>query len=485
MLFRSILFALCGCSAVAAAGNRTEDPQLAAVAQPAAYQGELKSLAAINLKEARLDLVVGGLTYPWAMEFLDDTQLLISEIGGRLVRLEIASGALHPVEGLPPVVTAHDQTGLLDLALHPDFANNRLLYFSFVEADAESGRYYRLAVNRARLVDDKLLDQQRLLSVEPYLWSPSNFGGALAFDNDALFYVSVGDRSESIFAQQGKRLHGKILRLRDDGSIPADNPFIGDSRFDERIYALGVRNPQGLYFDAPSGRMFEAEHGPMGGDEVNLIQKGKNYGWPTVTYGLDYTGEAISARGNHQGFEQPLFYYLPSEAVSPIVVYRGTLFPEWEGDLLVGALKGQHVSRLDLDGTVVRSEYPILGEIGGRIRDVKVASDGSVFVLSQAGGLYRLRREPVAAQPPTFDAPLLYRSICAGCHDSGAYGAPRPAIAEQWAPILAQPRDTTYRSVIHGKGAMPARGLCDFCNDHQLRLTIDYMLDLAPAPAPR
>ncbi len=482
MLARLLLLGLCTClCAEAAEKNRTADPQMEAAVQPPAYQGDLPSMAAINMRDARLDLVVDGLTYPWAIEVLDPGQILISEIGGRLLRLDVASGKLTAVAGVPPVVTAHEQTGLLDLALHPQFASNQLVYFSYVESDPESGRYFRAAVDRARLVDDQLLDRQRMLTAEPYLWSPSNFGGALAFDHAGHLFISIGDRSESVFAQDGKRLQGKILRLRDDGSVPADNPFIDDPRIDDRIYALGVRNPQGLHFDVASGRLFEAEHGPMGGDEVNLIEAGRNYGWPTITYGVEYTTEPIGTGTHGDGFAQPLFYYLPSEAISPLMVYRGSMFPEWNGDLLLGALKGQHVSRLDLDGTRVRSEYPILREIGGRIRDIKIAGDGSVLLLSQAGSLFRLRREPksAAATPAAFDASILYRFVCAGCHDSGAYRAPRPSVAAEWAPIQAKPRTDVYQHVIDGLGAMPARGMCHFCNDEQLRRTTDFMLDQA------
>lgn len=479
---RGLLATLCigiGLISSAPAQQNVADPAMAAAVQPPAYRGELATLAAINMRDARLELLLDGLTYPWAMAFIDARQLLITEIGGRLLRFELDTRKLTPISGVPAVVTEHEQTGLLDLALHPQFADNGWVYFSYVAADPESGKYYLTAVDRARLVDDALVDRERLLTAEPYLWSPSNFGGALAFDAEAHLFVSIGDRSEAAFAQDGRRLEGKILRLHDDGRVPADNPFVNDEAIDDRIYALGVRNPQGLQVDPVTGRLFEAEHGPMGGDEVNLIEAGKNYGWPAVTYGLEYTLEPIGSGTHRVGFEQPLFYYLPSEAISPLAVYRGAMFPEWEGDLLVGALKGRHVSHLDLDGRVVRSEYPLLREIDGRIRDIKVAADGSVFVLSQAGKLFRLWREPKPASPApaSFDAPMLYRFVCAGCHDSGAYRAPRPTVAAEWAPVQAKDRVEVHRHVIEGVGAMPARGLCNFCSDQQLRLTVDYMLD--------
>ncbi|MBK8286287.1 MAG: PQQ-dependent sugar dehydrogenase [Ahniella sp.] len=484
MLLRLTCLLLWSCLAMpghAQANEQTERERLNAAVQPIPYQGELPTMAAVNLRDARLERLLDGLTYPWGMAFIDDDQLLITEIGGRLLRYELAARKLTPIGKVPEVVTAHDQTGLLDVAVHPGFASNRWVYFSYVAADPESGRYYLTAVDRARLVDDELVDRERLLTAEPYSWSPSNFGGALAFGPDNTLFISIGDRSEADFAQDGGRLEGKILRLKDDGSVPEDNPFVGDDEIDDRIYALGVRNPQGLFHDAVTGRLFEAEHGPMGGDEINLIRAGRNYGWPELTYGLNYTGEKIGHGTHRTGMEQPLFYYLPSEAISPLVVYRGSMFPEWEGDLLAGALKGRHVSHLDLDGTVVRSEYPLLREIDGRIRDIQVASDGSVFILSQSGELYRLLREAktpgaTGTEPAAFDASLLYQFVCAGCHDSGAYRAPRPSVPAEWAPIQAKSRDLVYRQVIEGVGAMPKRGLCNICSDEQLRLTTDFML---------
>ncbi len=471
----------------AQADELAERERLNAAVQPIPYQGDLPTLAAVNLRDAGLERVLDGLTNPRSMAFIDENQLLITEIGGRLLRYELSVRKLTPIGNVPKVVTEHEQTGLLDVAVHPAFASNRWVYFSYVAGDPESGRYYLTAVDRARLVDDELVDRERLLTAEPYLWSPSNFGGALAFGpNDSLF-ISIGDRSEADFAQDGSRLEGKILRLRDDGSVPDDNPFVGDDDIDDRIYALGVRNPQGLFHDAVSGRLFEAEHGPMGGDEINLIKAGRNYGWPEVTYGLNYTGEKIGHGTHRTGTEQPLFYYLPSEAMSPLVVYRGRMFPEWEGDLLVGALKGRHVSHLDLDGTIVRSEYPLLREIDGRIRDIEVASDGSVFILSQSGSLHRLVRAAKSAdgagtEPVAFDAAVLYQFVCAGCHDSGAYRAPRPSVPEEWAPIQAKPRDLVYRHVIEGLGAMPKKGLCNLCSDEHLKLTTDFMLGPKSVP---
>ncbi len=222
---------------------------------------------------------------------------------------------------------------------------------------------------------------------------------------------------------------------------------------------------------------------PWGGDEVNVIRAGANYGWPVVTYGQNYTTEAIGAGTHLAGMEQPLWYYLPSTAISPLTVYRGAMFPEWDGHLLVGALKGKHVSKLDLDGEGVRSEYALLREINDRVRDIKVAPDGSVLVLTQNKGLFRLYRVPLAESTvPEFDAPLGYTLFCSGCHDTGAGGAPLLSEPGQWSQVLKQPLQETYDRTFAGVGGMPERGLCHICSDDQLRWLVDYVLEQVQSP---
>ena len=444
---------------------------------PPAYQGDFPSLAALNVRNASVEQVVTGLHRPWALEFIDAQTALVTELHGDLLVVDLRDGSRTRIDGLPPFATDHDQTGLLDVALHPGFAINRRIYFSYVEADPETGRYFTPVVATAVLAGERLEDLRVLLRVEPYGWSPANFGGALAFDHAGFLYVTIGDRSEDAIAQRGDRLEGKVLRLHDDGSVPVDNPFVGDEAVDDRIYALGLRNAQGLHYDPVSRRLFAAEHGPLGGDEVNVIEAGANYGWPVITYGRNYSTAPIGEGTHRQGMRQPLFYYLPSEAISPITQYRGTMFPEWEGDLLVGALKGQHVSKLDLDGAVVRSEYPLLGELNGRVRDVKVHADGSIYILLQTGTLHRLARSEAEAPPRAAGDPAeIYGLVCAGCHDTGAGNAPRPGDTERWREIRERPREEVYRRVIEGFGAMPERGLCNICTDAHLRATTDYML---------
>lgn len=445
---------------------------------PVEYQGPLPSMAALNIRNARFETLLADLDEPWAIEFCGRDELLLTQIRGRLNRYRMSTRELIPIRGLPKIESGKEQTGLLDIECHPDFPENRKIYFSYVRSDAETGRFYQTVIASAVLIGQELADVRELVASHPQGWSPANFGGALEFDGDGLLFISIGDRSDHIFAQEGQRLEGKILRLKDDGSVPEDNPFLDDHEIDDRIYALGVRNPQGLHYDQVTDTLLEVEHGPLGGDEINIILAGANYGWPTITYGLNYTTEKIGVGTHMEGLRQPIWYYLPSIAASPITVYRGAMFPEWEGDVLIGALKGQHVSKLDLDGIQVRSEHAFLSELGDRIRDIKVHPDGSIYILGQTTGLHRLyRAENQASETPPFDAQLGYDLFCSGCHDTGAASAPLLGDRAAWFEVLKRPRDVVYRRVFAGAGGMPERGLCHICSDEQLKAITDYMLD--------
>lgn len=262
---------------------------------PPAYDGALDSLAAINIRNVELQTLRDDLAEPWSFEFLGPDEMLVTETRGRLLRVPLTGERpMIEIAGLPVIATAQQQTGLLDVALHPHFKQNRRIYFSYSEADADTGRYFRTQVATARLVDDALVELRRLLPDEAYGWSPSNFGGALEFDGQGRLLISIGDRSEEVLAQRGDRLEGKILRLTDDGTVPADNPFIDDPEIDDRILALGVRNAQGLMRDPVTNEIYFAEHGPLGGDEVNRLIDGANYGWPKISYGLAYSTAAIA-----------------------------------------------------------------------------------------------------------------------------------------------------------------------------------------------
>ncbi len=449
-------------------------------AQNPALEGQVNSLWELNVPDARVELLLSGLTYPCEFQFLSPREVIITEISGKLSRFDLDTRILTPVSGVPHTSAGIEQTGLLDVELHPDYANNHRIYLSYTIADEATGKFHLTAVATAILEGDQLHDVRQILAAEPLSWSPSNFGGALEFDDQGYLYVGIGDRSEHNFAQDTMRLQGKILRLNDDGSVPADNPFVGVKGYDARIYALGVRNPQGLHFDPVSRRLFEAEHGPMGGDEVNIIRAGANYGWPVISYGKNYpdigVGE-VGAAGTHaKGMEQPLFYYLPSIAASPITMYRGSMFPEWEGDLLVGAMRPRNISKLDLDGDVIRSEYPMLSELDDRVRDIKVANDGSIYILSQKGTLHRLYRPPFVAVEEIDKGKYIYDVVCSACHATGSYGAPNLSVLSDWKGIENQPLELIYQRAIEGYRQMPPRGLCSTCTDRHVQQTVDYML---------
>lgn len=475
---------LAGSVSLPAAG---QEPGQRPYGTPPAYAGALPSLAAVNIRNAKLEVMFAGLREPWAFEFIGDGEVLITEIRGRLLRATPGSQS-DPVGigGLPDIATERQQTGLLDVALHPRFAANRRVYISYAEPDPETGRYYRTQVAHGRLDGDGLIEVRPLLDGHAFGWSPSNFGGALAFDAAGRLLISMGDRSEHVLAQRGDRLEGKILRLTDRGAVPGDNPFVDDPGVDDRILAMGLRNAQGLDRDPGSAAVYIAEHGPLGGDEINRLAAGANYGWPQVSYGLAYSTASIGEGTHAPGLTQPLYYYLPSVAISPLVVYRGKQFPEWDGDLLAGALKGKHVSRLDLDDGIVRSQSAVLNEIESRIRDLRVGPEGGVWILTQDGELLRLSRtEPDPPATRTPDGKRVYELVCAGCHDLGASGAPRLDEPCRWREIAARPIGEIYRNTIDGIGEMPERGLCNTCSDAHLERAVDYMLEAAGRCATR
>jgi glucose/arabinose dehydrogenase/cytochrome c5 len=449
--------------------------------QPKPYSGDLPSLASVNIRDAVLEELVRGLKYPWAFEFISDRDLLVTEFAGAMKIFDIATGSLVEVEGLPKIPSGVGQVGLMDVALHPDFHDNGIIYFSHAVDDEEHSGKRATAVSRAVLGNGRLEEVEQLFVATPFGKSPSNFGGALAFDDEGYLYIGTGDRSSRDHAQDRVFLTGKIIRLTDDGEAPPDNPFVGDESTDDRIYALGVRNPQGLFFDEISGMLFETEHGPMGGDEVNVIEAGRNYGWPVITYGSNYTTQRIGVGTTLAGMEQPLFYYLPSIATSPIAIYRGAMFPEWEGDILVGPLKGSHINKLDLVDKAVRSEHRILDEVSGRIRDIKISTDGSVYILAQSGGrIYRLYRDTAnedLEHPIGRAGAVVYRVVCASCHSAGTELFPQLSDPKAWRERLIQGREILEKHAIEGVGDMPPKGFCETCSDKEIKAAVDYMIE--------
>jgi glucose/arabinose dehydrogenase len=319
--------------------------------------------------------IAKGLDHPYSLAFLPDGAILVTERAGRL-RL-IRNGQLQPqaIGGVPPVHTG-SQAGLFDIVLHPKFAENNFVYLTYAHGTAEANA---TRVSRARFDGTTLHDLKVIFEASPLKDTNNHYGGRLAFLADGTFALTVGDGFEYREKAQDLTTHlGKIVRLNDDGSVPESNPFsIGGARRENWSY--GHRNQQGLAFDAETGRLLEHEHGPQGGDELNVIEEQYNYGWPVITYGMDYSGAYVSPFTQRQGMQQAVLQWTPSIAPSGLAIYRGDKFPAWNGDLLLGALAFKHLRRVDLDaqGNVVGQEELPLNE---RIRDVRVSPDGYVYV---------------------------------------------------------------------------------------------------------
>jgi len=350
--------------------------------------------------EIQVDLVADGLSNPWSIAFLPDGDMLVTERAGRL-RL-IRDGQLEqiPVGGTPEVkITVLG--GLLDVLLHPDFASNRILYLSYAKGK-ENDNLSTTALARARLNADTLVGLEDIFVANSWSQSPTNFGGRMTFGDDGKLYMTIGERQEEARAQDMMDHGGKVIRLNDDGSIPTDNPFIGNDEVLPEIFAYGIRSPQGLAFNPRTGELWENEHGPLGGDEINIIKAGKNYGWPLATFGLDYDGYPFSEETEGEGLEQPFMYWIPSIAISGMSFYTGDAFPNWQGNAFVGAMvMGRtpmtgHFQRITFsDEGVPLAREPILVDLHQRIRDVRPGPDGNLYVLTDQNPGAVLKVSPV------------------------------------------------------------------------------------------
>jgi aldose sugar dehydrogenase len=334
--------------------------------------------------DVQVQVLQDKLDHPWSVAFLPDNQtLLITERSGQLRSWQPGKGLSQPISGVPKV-WANRQGGLLDVVLAPDFAQSRRVWLSYTTADDE-GRAGGV-VGYGRLSDDnrQLSDFKVVLEQTPKLSSGANMGTRLAFDGQGYLYIAFGDNFSSLSAQQLDKLSGKIVRLTQNGEIPADNPFVQRKDARAEIWSYGMRNPQGLAFNPWTQQMWESEHGPRGGDEVNIPQKGKNYGWPLATYGIDYSGQKVpEAQGTHvAGTEQPQFWWKVSPAISGMAFYNSARFPQWKNSLFIGALKEKSLIRLRVNGEKVVEEQRLLEDRGERIRDVRQGPDGYLYVLT-------------------------------------------------------------------------------------------------------
>ncbi|MGE0030105.1 MAG: PQQ-dependent sugar dehydrogenase [Steroidobacteraceae bacterium] len=328
--------------------------------------------------------IAGELEHPWGLAFLPDGRMLVTERPGRL-RIAAQDGTLSPpIAGVPPVF-ARGQGGLLDVVLDPDFPSNSWIYLSY--AEDRGGGTNATAVMRAKLLGTALELAEVIFRQQPAVESPAHFGGRLVFDRDGRLFVTLGERSARHFIDRAQSLSdhfGKIIRIERDGGIPVDNPFIGQPDVRPEIWSSGHRNPQGAALHPETGELWSTEHGPKGGDELNIVRAGRNYGWPVITYGTAYSGETIGVGTHREGMEQPIHYWVPSIATSGLAFYTSERIPGWAGSLFVGGLAGRVLTRLELDGERVRHEERLLEGLRERIRDVRQGPDGFLYLLTDS-----------------------------------------------------------------------------------------------------
>jgi glucose/arabinose dehydrogenase len=343
--------------------------------------------------------LVDGLSHPWSMAFLPGGDMLVTERDGRL-RI-VRDGVLlpDPVPGVPEV-RQRGQGGLLEIAIHPDFATTRWVYLTY-SIPGDGDRDASTALARGRFENDRLSDVEVLFVADAFSTAGQHFGSRLVFDADGYLFMTVGDRGappvpatvESHASQDLSNHQGTVLRLNDDGTAPADNPFVGREEALPEIWSYGHRNAQGMALHPTTGDLWINEHGPQGGDELNRVLPGRNYGWPVIGYGVQYGGSNIHQSTSRAGMEQPAHYWVPSIATSGLLIYSGDAFPEWRGSVFVGGLAGTQLARLTLTGTEVSGEETLLDGMG-RIRDIRQGPDGMIYLAIDEGSAPILRLEP-------------------------------------------------------------------------------------------
>lgn len=347
----------------------------------------------VSADDYRIETVAEGLEHPWSIAFLPDGRMLVTERAGRLRIIEDGRLLAEPVRGVPEVYV-RSQAGLFEVVLDPDYADNGWIYLSLAHGTARANS---TRVVRGRLEAGGLRDVEVLFTADPPRDTAAHYGGRMAFLEDGTLVTSLGDGSD--FREDAQRLdnhNGKIVRLHRDGRIPADNPFVDRAGARPEIYSYGHRNVQGLVYDAAHGRLWAHEHGPRGGDEINLILPGRNYGWPVATFGVEYSGAQITPYTSRPGMEDPLLHWTPSIAPSGMTLYDGEQFPAWQGNLLVTALVAEEVRRVTIDGERVTAQEALFDEIGARLRDIETGPDGALYVLTdeRRGRVLRISARP-------------------------------------------------------------------------------------------
>jgi glucose/arabinose dehydrogenase len=332
------------------------------------------------------EVVVSDVAIPWGIAFLPDGSMLVTEKGGELIHSK--NGADTKIKGLPEI-TVLGQGGLMDVAVHPNYESNDWLYISYASADG-TGEGANTTIMRFKIENNTMIDKEVLYKAEPNSKKGQHFGSRIAFDNEGFLFFTVGDRgNRELNPQNINRDCGKVYRLHDDGKTPVDNPFIRDKDAKKAIYSFGHRNPQGMERHPVTGDIWTHEHGPRGGDEINIIEKGKNYGWPKISFGINYSGTKFTDHTALPGMEQPAHQWTPSIAPSGMAFVTGDIYPELKGNLLVGSLKFQYVSNCVLDGNKVVKEEKLLDGIG-RVRSIEQGPDGYIYVGVENVGVVKL-----------------------------------------------------------------------------------------------
>ena len=337
-----------------------------------------------------IETIAEGFAFPWSLEFLPNGDILVTERDGRLRMVRNGQLLPDPIAGVPETYV-RSQGGLMDVRLHPDFETMRLVYLSYSHGTPDANQ---LRVARGRLADGALTDLEVVFAAEPLKATPIHYGARLAFLADGTLLITSGDGFvHYLWAQSLDNHLGKTIRLNDDGSVPADNPFVNEDGARPEIWTYGHRNQQGLVVDGETGRVYLHEHGPMGGDELNILEAGTNYGWPAATYGLDYSGARVSPYTELAGMAPPLEYWSPSIAPGGMTLYTGDAFPKWQGDLFIAALANMSVHRLDLDDSAISNQEILFTEVQERFREVRAGPDGFLYLLTDSpeGRLLQVR----------------------------------------------------------------------------------------------
>jgi aldose sugar dehydrogenase len=365
------LLALCGNAVVLTPSHAQSQPAV----------GEAKVVDP-KVTEPKVIEIAQGLDRPWGLAFLPAGRMLVTERVGRMRYVESDGSLSAPLTGLPDSIAVEGQGGLLDIVLSPDFARDQTIFFAFSQSSQQGSR---TAVARARLGATGLTAVKIIFTQTPAVESPAHFGSRLVFDRDGNLWITLGDRYFGAPRAQDLNSHfGKVVRIRPDGTIPKDNPFVGTTGARGEIWSIGHRNVQGAARHPQTGALWTHEHGAQGGDELNLVVAGKNYGWPVITWGIDYSGEKIGEGTSKPGLEQPLHYWVPSIAPSGMTFYTGDKFPQWRNSLLIGSLKFGLLVRLSLEGEKVVGEERLLSNLGARVRDVRQGPDGYVYLLTDS-----------------------------------------------------------------------------------------------------